>query len=152
MNGTNLLTDVEFRRVLNRDAGTAGSTVDCTIVDMADYESVTFVVAFQTVVNAAVVTLQAAQFTASTSGSMVVSTATTGAITSDGTTIALSNKMLALTVVKPRDRYVEAQIVIATQNAPIDSVIAILSGPRKRPTVQGATVHASGTFLTPGNA
>ena len=151
MSDTNLLTNVEFRRVLNRNAGTPG-TIDCTIVDMAGYEAVTFIAAFQTVVNDAVVTLRAAQFTASTSGSMVTSTATTGAITSDGTTIALSNKCLAITVVKPRDRYVECQVVVATQNAPIDSVIAILSGPRDRPTTQGSTVQSSATFLTPGDA
>jgi hypothetical protein len=151
MSNTNLLTNVELRRVSNRAAGTP-ATVKCTIVDMEGFEAVTFVAAFQTVVNDSVVTLKAAQGTVNNTANMTASVATLGAITSDGTDIALSNKMLALTVVKPRDRYVECQIVIADQNAPIDSVVAILSGARDRPTVQGSTVISSATFQTPANA
>ena len=147
----NLLTDVEFRRVMNRDAGTP-ATYKATIVDMADFDEVTFVVAFQTVVNAAVVTFRIAQAATNVSGDMVVSKATTGAITSDGTTIALSNKQLILTVTKPMHRYLEAQVVVATQNAPIDHVTACMSQARKRPTTQGATVHASAIHASPGAA
>jgi len=147
----NLLTDVEIRRILTRNTGTP-QTIDCTIVDMAGFDEVTFLAQFQTVVNDAIVTMRVGQFTASVSGSMVVSEATLGAITSDGTTIALSNKMLALTVTKPKYRYLELQLVIADQNAPIDSVIAILSKARKRPTTQGATVIDSAIFESPGAA
>lgn len=147
----NLLTDVEFRRVMNRDAGTP-ATYKSTIVDMAGYDEVTFVVAFQTVVNNAVVTFRVAQAATNSTGAMVVSTATTGAITSDGTTVALSNKQLVLTVTKPSFRYLEAQVVVGTQNAPIDHVTAILSNPRKRKTTQGATVHASAIHASPSAA
>ena len=145
---SNLLTDIEFRRVMNRDAGTP-ATYKATIVDMAGFDEVTFVVAFQTVVNGAAVTFRIAQAATNVTGDMVVSKATTGAITSDGTTIALSNKQLILTVTKPMHRYLEAQVVIATQNAPIDHITAILSSPRDRATVQGSTVYSSAIHASP---
>jgi len=147
----NLLSNVELRRVLNRDAGTAG-TKKGTIIDMQNYEEVTFVVAFQTVVNNSVVTVKVAHADTNSTGAMAATTATTAAITSDGTTIALSNKQIAVSVVKPLKRYLELQVVIADQNAPIDSVVAVLSGPKKAPVTQGSTVQASGTFVSPVTA
>jgi hypothetical protein len=147
----NLLSNVELRRVLNRDAGTAG-TKKGTIIDMQNYEEATFVVAFQTVVNDSVVTVKVAHADTNSTGAMAATTATTAAITSDGTTIALSNKQIAVSVVKPLKRYLELQVVIADQNAPIDHVTAILSGPRVMPTTQGATVYTSAAFVSPATA
>lgn len=151
---SNLLTDVEFRRVMNYTSASTG-TSKATIVDMQGYDEVTFVCTLGTVVNNAVVTFQIAQAATNSSGAMVVSTATTGAITSDGTTIALSNKQLILTVTKPLYRYLEAQVVKATQNVTIDSVTAILSQPsahKGRPITQGATVYSSAIHASPGAA
>lgn len=147
----NFATDFEIVRISNNvNAGQA--TTDCTIVDMEGYDEVTFICQLGTVVNAGVVTMQIAQFTSATTGSMVVSKATTGAITSDGTTIALSNKCLVITVTKPSYRYLEAQIVTATQDGEIDSVIAILSKGRARPSVNGSTVHTELVFASPAAA
>jgi hypothetical protein len=148
---SNLLTDVEIERISNA-VGAGTGTTDCTIVDMEGFDEVTFVCQLGTVTNDAVVTFRIAQYTADESASMVVSDATTGEITSDGTTIALSNKMLILTVVKPTFRYLEAQVVKATQNVVIDSVIAIKSKARNRPTAQGATVHSSAIHTSPAAA
>lgn len=148
---SNFLTNVELRRVLNRDAGTAG-TKKAAIVDMKDYDEVTFIVAFQTVVNASKVTFQIAQGDVNNTASMVVSAAKLPQITSDGTEVVLSNKQLAITVTQPMHRYLEAQVVIADQNAPIDHITAVLSKPRKQPTGQGATVQNSAVFQSPGAA
>jgi hypothetical protein len=148
----NLATDVEFRRISNTVAAGTDDTTDCTIIDMEGYDEVTFLLALGTVVNDAVVTLQVGQYSASTSGSMVVSEATSGAITSDGTTIALSNKMIAVTVTKPMYRYLEAQVVRADQNAEIDGVFAILSKSRTKPTTQGTTCYSASVFQSPAAA
>ena len=148
---SNLLTDVEIRKVLNYTAASQGTT-DATIVDMAGYDEVTFICALGAVVNNGVVTFRIGQADTNDTSDMVVSTATSGAITSDGTTIALSNKCLILTVTKPKYRYLEAQVVKATQDTTIDSVIAILSKPsasKGRPTVQGATVYSSAIHASP---
>ena len=147
---SNLLTDVVVEKICNYTSAATDATTDCTIVDMAGYDEVTFICALGTVTNTAVVTFQIGQYTASVSGSMVVSTATSGAITSDGTTIALSNKMLILTVTKPKYRYLEAQVVKATANVVIDSVIAIKSKARNRGTSQSSThVYSSAVHASP---
>jgi len=137
---------------MNRAAGTPATYKADVIVDMAGFDEVTFIAAFQTVVNDAVVTMRVAHGDTDGTGNMTVSEATLGAITSDGTTIALSNKSLALAVTKPKYRYHEIQIVVATQNAPIDGVIAILSKAREKPTTQGATVIDEAIFASPDDA
>ena len=147
----NLITDVEIRRVSNAVVAGQGTT-DCTIIDMEGFDEVTFVLALGAVTNAGVVTLQVGQHSTNVTGSMVVSKATTGAITSDGTLIALSNKMLAITVTKPAYRYLEAQVVKATQDSVIDGVFAILSKSRTKPTVQGTTCYKAVVFQSPGAA
>ena len=147
----NFATDFEIVRISASVAAGTGTT-DCTIVDMEGYDEVTFICQLGVVTNNGVVTLHIGQFTASTSASMVVSEATTGAITSDGTTIALTDKCLVITVTKPSYRYLEAQVVKATQNAEIDSVIAILSKGRERPSVNGSTVYAEHVFASPAAA
>jgi len=148
----NLLTDVEIRRAMSREAGTAATWKADLIIDMAGFDEVTFIASFQTVTNDSVITMRVAQAATNSSGAMAVSEATLGAITSDGTTIALSGKCLALAVTKPKYRYLEIQIVVATQTAVIDGVIAILSKARSRPTTQGATVIDSAVFASPGAA
>ena len=146
-----LVKNAEIAKICDYTSASTGTT-DCTIVDMQGYDQVTFICALGTVVNDAVVTFQIGQFTASTSGSMVVSEATSGAITSDGTTIALSDTILAITVVNPSYRYLEAQVVKATQNVTIDSVIAIKTKVAKAPVTQGATVYSALVFASPAAA
>jgi hypothetical protein len=147
----NFATDFEIVRISN-DVAAGQGTTDCAIVDMEGYDEVTFICQLGTVTNDAIVTLQVGQYSSSTSGSMVVSEATTGAITSDGTTIALSNKCLVITVTKPSYRYLEAQVVKADENVEIDSVIAILSKGRERPSTNGSTVYTELVFASPAAA
>jgi len=142
----NLLNNTEIQRVLSRNAGTASATAKGTIVDMQGYETATFIVAFQDVVSGAVVDVQVAQSDTNSTGSMVASEAkvnfTAGASDMD-------NRLAIVEVVNPGKRYLELQVVVATQNAPIDSAVCILSNPSVVPTVQGATVIDSETFVTP---
>lgn len=148
----NLANNSKHTRVLNRDDGTPG-TKKATIIDTLGFEVHRFIVGFQTVVNDAGVTLRIAHSTANDTATMAVSTATTGAITSDGTVIALSNKELIVEVVGPTKRYLEAQVVIADQNAPIDYIICDQFRADQLPVAaQGASVHASATFNNPVNA
>ena len=146
----NMLYECDIQRVENRNAGTAGATVKGDLIDMQGYEEVTFVVAFQTVVNGAVVTFKIAQGDENDTAEMVVSDAALAAVTSDGTEVALSNKQLAIDIQRPTKRYLEPQVVVATQNAPIDHITAFKYRPSVKPiAAQNATVHASGTFLNP---
>ena len=148
----NLLTDVEIRRVSNAVAAASTGTTKATIVDMDGFDEVTFVLLLGTVTNTAKVTFQIAQDDVNSTAGMAVTDATSGEIVSDGTTIALSNKAIALSINKPKERYLEAQVVKSTANVVIDGIIAILSKARTRPTVNGATVYKSAFFASPGAA
>ena len=148
----NLLTAIKHTRLLNRNTGTP-QTIKGTILDMQGFESARFIVGFQTVVNDASVTFRLAQADTNATGDMVVSDATSGAIISDGTTIALSNKELILDVIGVQKRYLEIQVVIGAQNAPIDYIVADQYPAGMQPLAsQGASVHASTTKLNPAAA
>ena len=149
----NLLNNVDIIRLENRNAGASGNTIKGDIVDMAGFEGALFIVAFQTVVNDAVVTFKIAHGDTNDTADMAATVATTGALTSDGTTIALSNKQLVLEIVNPVERYLEPQVVIATQNAPIDHITVIKFRKNLVPVqAQGSTVHASATHISPATA
>ena len=59
------------------------------------------------------------------------------------------NKMLAVDVFRPRERYVRLVIDRATANAVIDGVIAIQYGARKMPTTHATSVAASESHTSP---
>ncbi len=146
----NLLNNTDISRVLTRNAGTAGQTAKGTIVDMAGFEAATFVIAFQDVVAGAVVTARVAQGDVNNTGDMVVSTAALPAITAAAAD--LDNKLLVIEVEKPLHRYLEIQVAVATQNAPIDAITCIRSRPAKAPRTQGDTVFDADTFVSPAAA
>jgi hypothetical protein len=148
---SNLLTDVEILRISDAVAAGQGTT-KCTIVDMKGYDEATFIVDLGTVTNNGSVTLQIAQGDENDTSKLAVSTATTGAIKSDGTIVKLTKTLMIVTVTQPMHRYLEAQVVKADQNAVIDGAIAILSKARKLPIAQGATISASKVFQSPGAA
>lgn len=148
----NLLTDVEIRRVSNAVAAASTGTTKATIIDMDGFDEVTFILLLGTVTNTAKVTFQIAQDDVNSTAGMAVTDATSGEIVSDGTTIALSNKAIALTINRPKERYLEAQVVKSTANIVIDGIIAILSKARTRPTANGSTVYMSKLFTSPANA
>jgi hypothetical protein len=60
--------------------------------------------------------------------------------------------LVALTVTNARERYLDAQVVIADQNAPIDHITAFLSKARALPVTQGSTVYSSAVYAGPGAA
>lgn len=144
-----MVKDYKITRIKN-SVSASQATTKCSIIDMAGFDEVTFLVALGAVTNTGKVTVQVAQGDANSSGGMEVSTATSGVITSDGTTIALSNKIIALTVNKPLKRYLELQVITATANGVIDSVVAIQGQARTKPVTQD--LGAAEFFLSPGAA
>jgi hypothetical protein len=143
----NLLNNVKITRVLNRGAGSASATPSKgTIVDMDGYDSVCFIAAMQDVVNLSVVSLRAASASTNSTGAMALLEGTVGG-TADAS--SFDNKLLVLDVVNPPHRYVEVQLFHVTQNAPFDSVVAILYNSKAVPVVQDATVVAAGTIDSP---
>lgn len=121
----------------------AGSAIDSnsSIIDMADYESVTFVAAVTDSVATGVATLSIEQSDTSSDGGMSAVSGSSASATS-AENDDLNDKALATEVFKPAKRYVQAVRTSATANIAYGSIIALLV-PRRKPAVQGATVLGS---------
>lgn len=132
-------------RVLNATA--AGTTdVNCTAVDTEGFDSVEFVAMFGAL-TATQVTALHAQYSddnGSSDGWSDVAGTSSGPMGDDD-----DNDCLRLEVSKPVKRYVRCVVDRATENAVVDGVLAILSGPDKADVTEDATVIASVSVTSP---
>lgn len=140
----NLAKNCKIQRVkVAQAAGTSDITSDA--VDMQGFEACMFIVEFGAIVSGAVTSVKAQQ--SSDNGSSdtyadLTGTSVTVADTDD-------NKVAYLDVVRPKERYLKCIVDRGTQNATVDSMLAILYNPRVKPpthdssTVLGGEVHVS---------
>lgn len=147
-----LLEGVKITRVSADGAGTASATpTKGTIIDMADgdYHNVMFVAMMGNVVSGAVLSLRVAGADVNDTAEMALFAGSAG-----GTAGAsdYDDKLVVLDLVKPSKRYIEVQVFHVTQDAPFDGVLAIQYNGRTRPAVQGSTVKASATLVSPAAA
>ena len=134
----NLLRTTKVTRVLNAVA--AGTTdQNGSTIDMQGWDGVVFLVAFGTITAGAVTSIKAQQGAASD---------LSDAADLEGTGVPVAdtddNKVAALDIVRPRERYVRVVVDRGTQNAVIDGAIAIQYRGRKAPTT-----HDTSTVVTP---
>ena len=130
-----------------KDAVAAGVTEvsDATIIDMQNYEGVTFIVLFGTLTATQVTSIHAEQGkTATLTDKQDLEGTLVGPLAD-----ADDNKLLILDVKNPTDRYVRLVVNRKTANAVVDGIIAIQYGPRKKPTKQGTTVGAAEAYTGP---
>lgn len=118
-----LLTEVKIDQVLGYYA--AGQTKRVSdIVDMAGYEGVLFVAELGTIIENGTVDVFVEQHTLNqTSGMARLATTTVHTVTAANATLAKS--AIAVDVYRPKERYLQANITPATQNAVILGVTAI---------------------------
>ncbi len=143
---SNLSTDTKVVKCFGYQAASTTDITAAETVDMSGYESCMFIVTLGTMVNLSVLNLTIRQGAATAPSD--ASVATSGDVTSDGT----DDTQMVLEVVKPRFRYLKPVLTIATQNAVVENIIAVLSGPRKRATTQPDAVISTKTFQSPANA
>lgn len=132
----NLGQRIKIARVLNATAvGT--TTVGSSAVDTQGYDGVLFLAAFGTITDGTPsIKVRQGNLANMSDGADLAGTGVPVAITDD-------NKVAAVDVFRPRERYVDLQIVRGgATGAVIDSVIAILYTGRKAPSVHDATVAA----------
>lgn len=133
-----LTKDTKLTRVLN---GVAAGTSEQlgTVIDMQDFEAVTFAVAFGTITSGAATSIKVQQGALSNGSDMtdLTGTSVTVADTDD-------NKVAMVEVHRPQKRYVRVAVERATQNAVIDGAFAFQYGARVKPTTQDST-----TVITP---
>jgi hypothetical protein len=145
----NLSNETKLVSVLNSVA--AGQTTqNSSIVDMAGYDGVMFVLDLGTVTATSVITLIGQDNTANSGTGMT--TITDPAANNAQTQVtdvggAASNGLVVLDIAQPQKRYVRAQVTIGTANAALDGIVAILYRSKSRPTVQDATVVGKAFFV-----
>lgn len=136
-----IIANHEVRWVAAPVANASNTDANSTIIDMADYEAVTFIVPIDDSAATGVATLKAESNDANQdSGMAAISGAqaqATCAVNDD-----INSKVLVVEVQNPGKRYVQAVITSATANIAFGDMIAILR-PRQKPATQGATVKAS---------
>lgn len=126
-----LSEEIKITQLINATTGAAGATdIDPSAVDMNGFEGVMFVVVMGAVVANAVTTVKAQQ--SSDNGvadgfSDLEDTQQTVADDDD-------NQVFIIDVWKPQKQYVKPYVDRATQNATVQTCLAIQYGARERPT------------------
>lgn len=135
----NFLQNVKIVRALNNVGAGTGTSTSSTI-DMSGFDSVCVVAELGAVVNGASVTLQI-QDGADSNGADA--TNISGASASIPNAAGSSNNQLVVDVTRPQNRYITAEVVIASDNATIDCVTFYLYNAKDFPVTQPATVAGS---------
>jgi len=144
----NFIKNFKITRVLEAQADGTG-TQSSDILDMSGFEGVVFIAKFDDVDNTSVLTLQAQQNTVNSATGMAT---LSGNATYTAAAADADDDMLVLEVFKPQERYLRAQVVIATANATNAGVIAIQYNTYKAPITQGSTVLDSELLVSPDEA
>jgi hypothetical protein len=135
----NLLTDTKVVKVSN-GAGAGTTAVTGSHVDMTGYDGVLFLADLGTVTDNCVLSLKAQDGAlANDSDQADISGATTGNLTASGN----SNSLVLLDLVLPQKRYVRPVLGRTTQNAVVNTILAILYRAAGKPTVADASVILS---------
>lgn len=136
-----LLKDCIISRVAN-EAAAGTSAVTSSVVDMSDWDGITFVALLGTVTDNSILTLTGKENTAnSTSSPTPVAPATFA--TSAITAATSSNTIMVVEIYRPLLRYVFCALTRTAQNAEVGGIIAIRWRGRVNPVTIDTSVLAS---------
>jgi len=145
----NLLRNVKVSRVNDGEADATG-TYYSDIVDMEGFEGVVFIAKFEDVDSGAVLTLSAQQDAVNATANMADLTGNATHTATDAT--EADDDLLVLDLYRPTNQYVRAKVVVATEAAQLESIVAIQYGAAKAPVTQPATVMDSDTLASPAES
>lgn len=132
--------------VVSTGAAAGETEVDSSILDMAGFDSVLFLVLLGTQTGGAVITATAQQNGANqTAGMSAILDALSGnnaAVTFTDVAGNSDNGVLALDLFRPLDRYVRLAVTRSVQNSQILAIVALQYNAKKKPTVQDASILA----------
>lgn len=122
-----------------------------SIIDTADCEGVMFICPITDSVSGGVATLTIEQNTANSASGMaaIAGSAVSGTSASNDD---LNGRVLVTEVIRPRERYVQAVRVSATQNIAFGDLVAVKFGQRKVPTSDHADVIDKDSVTSPAEA
>lgn len=131
-------------RAKNAVAAGTGDQIDSSVVDMAGFEAVEFMVLFGAITATGTAQVKTRQGAAANGSDQADLT---------GTAIDLvdtdDNLIVRTELIKPTKRYVTCSVERATANVVIDGIVAILFRARKYPVTQDATVKAIESHISP---
>lgn len=131
-------------RAKNAVAAGTGDQVDSSVVDMAGFEAVEFIVLFGTITATGTAQVKTRQGAAANGSDQAdLENTAIDLIDTDDNVIARTE------LIKPTKRYVSCSVERATANVVIDGIIAILFRARKYPVTQDATVKAVESWISP---
>ena len=131
----NLLKNVKIDQILGYfEAGTTAKTTE--IIDMSGYDGALFIAEFGTILENGTINVQVLQDTASGGGTMTA-VAGTAAHTVTAANAALSLSALVVDIYKPLERYLEATLTPAVENAVILGVTVIRYKGKMGPDANG---------------
>lgn len=142
-----ILKNCGIEAALNNTAAGFGDTLSGDIIDLqsgGSFDSVCFVAKLGDVAATGVATLKAYAGNEAALGDGAYKTATA---TVTATATSADNKLLILDVVRPGKRYIRPDLVRATANIPVESIIAIKYNARAVPVTQGTDVIHSNTSV-----
>jgi len=141
----NLLKDGLFKPLLDYQAAGTSDTLTSSTLDTAGYDSVCFITKLGAITAPGTVNVKLRQGANSAMSDGADLEDTNIAADSDD-----DNRLIVHDVHRPRERYMDVQIVRAAGNAVIDSVVAVLYNAKNRPPTQVTTdVVASEFHLSP---
>jgi hypothetical protein len=117
---------------------------------MEGFEGVIFVAKLGDVTINAVATLTVQQNIVNSASGMAK--VTTDAVAHTATASDADDKIMAIEIKNPRERYLRAQLQRATANIAVSGIIAIKYSPKKLPITQNADVIDSAFALNPAEA
>lgn len=128
------------------NAVAAGTTdIDPTAIDMDGYDSVCFIVQFGAITAGAVTSVKAQQSSDNGVGDAFADLAGTAQAVADDD----DNKAFIIDINRPSERYVKPYVDRATQNAVVESIIAIQYCARNVPVAQPASIGGIETHNSP---
>ncbi len=125
---------------LNINQTAAGTTeLEGAAIDMSGFDEVTFLAVLGSVSSGGTDVLKAQESADGSTGWADITGATSGTQTDK------SNKILAVSVYRPRKRYVRAVLTPAVANTVVGGVVAFQTQGRKEPVTQPSSVAAAVT-------
>jgi hypothetical protein len=138
----NLSKDARFVPLMNAQAAGTSDTLTSSTLDTQGYDSVLFITKLGAITATGTVNVKIRQDTDSAMG--------TDPQDLLGLNIAADsdddNRLIVHDIHRPQERYLDVQVVRATANAVIDSIVAILYNAKNRPVSQNTTEVVSSEF------
>ena len=147
----NLIKNQEIREVRAPISNSSSIDSNSDIIDMQNYESVTFIVPITDCADTGIATITGEQDDEDADTNMAALAGATATATS-GTNDDLNGQLLILEIDKPEERYIQIALTSSVANIAFGTGIAILTHKRVKPVSDHSTVLDATLVVSPAEA